>query len=135
MLDVLHWISFQNRITDLLWETLLGLTPGYLRDLCCTTSSSSCCASLCSTEQGVFIVPIALPSNKLIVSFTHRTATKQNRAFSVIGPLLGNGLPLTMRLFHRVQSDSVYAHLKLYFSATLRSGALLVVKKVALYTF
>src|SRR5688572_15352964 len=45
-----------------------------------------------STERGVLIVPFA------------RTATKQNRAFSVVGPS-----PFGARLHPRIHSESFYA--------------------------
>ena len=58
------------------------------------------CRSLRSTERGVLMVPFA------------RTATKQNRAFSVVGPSLWNGLPLALRLHPRIHSESFYSCLK-----------------------
>src|ERR1043165_3309663 len=86
MLNVLQWLPLLQRISypiiALAWRSLLGLAPAYLRDLCCPTSSAQGRRSLCSTERGVLMVPFA------------RTATKQNRAFSVVGPSLWNGLPL-----------------------------------------
>jgi len=69
--------------------------------------------SLRSTEQGLLLVPFA------------HTATMQNRAFSVVGPSLWNGLSLALRLFHRIVSNSFYTRLKLSFLAVLESGALL----------
>ena len=56
--------------------------------------------SLRSTGQGLLLVPFA------------HTAFMQNRAFSVVGPSLWNGLSLTLRLFPRVVSNSFYANLK-----------------------
>src|SRR5688572_8190121 len=41
MLDVLHWLPLLQRISyrmiALVWRSLLGLAPAYLRDLCCPT--------------------------------------------------------------------------------------------------
>src|SRR5688572_33317828 len=37
---------------------------------------------------------------------------KQNRAFSVVGPSLWNGLPLMLRLHPRIHSESFYTCLK-----------------------
>jgi len=55
-----------------------------------------------STEQGLILVPFA------------HTATMQNRACSVVGPLLWNGLSLALRLFPGIVSNSFYAHLKTF---------------------
>ena len=104
MLDVLHWLPLLQRISyriiALVWRSLLGLAPAYLRDLCCPTLGAPGRRSLRSTERGVLMVPFA------------RTATKQNRAFSVVGPSLWNGLPLTLRLHPRIHSESFYTCLK-----------------------
>jgi len=59
--------------------------------------------SLPSTERGFLIVPFA------------HTTTKQNHAFSVVCPSLWNGLPLALRLFPRIATNSFYAHLKVSF--------------------
>ena len=104
MLDVLHWLPLLQRISyrmiALVWRSLLGLAPAYLRDLCCPTLGAPGRRSLRSTERGVLMVPFA------------RTATKQNRAFSVVGPSLWNGLPLMLRLHPRIHSESFYTCLK-----------------------
>src|SRR6218665_1535090 len=93
MLDVL-------RIISLVWRSLLGLAPAYLRDLCHTTTVIPGRRSLRSTGQGLLLVPFA------------HTAIMQNPAFSVVGPSLWNGLSLALRLFPRIVSNSFYAHLK-----------------------
>ena len=58
MLDVLHWLPFQQWIifwiTGLVWRCLLGLVPNYLRDLCCPTPGTRGCNSLHSMEWGTF---------------------------------------------------------------------------------
>src|SRR6218665_4219107 len=63
MLDVLHWLPFQQtisyRIISLVWRSLLGLAPAYLRDLCHTTMEIPGRRSLRSTEQGLLLVPFA----------------------------------------------------------------------------
>src|SRR6218665_3640072 len=60
MLDVLHWLPLQqriySRIISLVWRSLLGLAPAYLRDLCCTTLGVSGGRSLRSTERGLLIL-------------------------------------------------------------------------------
>src|SRR6218665_3272704 len=82
----------------------------YLRDLCHTTVGIPGRPSLRSTEQGLLLVPFA------------HTAIMQNRAFSVVGPSLWNGLSLAPRLFPRIVSNSFYAHLKTFLFA--RAGIL-----------
>src|SRR6218665_181646 len=65
------------RIISLIWRSLLGLAPAYIRDLCHTTMGIPGRRSLRSTEQGLLLVPFA------------HTAIMQNRAFSV--PRFGMG--------------------------------------------
>src|SRR6218665_3148136 len=106
MLDVLHWLPLKQRISyriiSLIWRLLLGLAPAYHRDLCHTTMGIPGRRSLRSTEQGLLLVPFA------------HTAIMQNRALSVVGPSLWNGLSLALRLFTRIASNSFYAHLKTF---------------------
>ena len=63
MLDVLHWLPLQQRISyriiSLIWGSLLGLAPAYLRDLCHTTMGIPGRPSLRSTQQGLLLVPFA----------------------------------------------------------------------------
>lgn len=95
-LDILpQRVSF--RIISLIWRSLTDLAlEAYLR----TTLIAPGRRSPLFNEQGVFIAPFA------------RTTTKQNRYFSVIGPSLWGGLPLALRLFHLVHSDSVCSPIK-----------------------
>ena len=106
MLDVLLWLPFQQRISyriiTLVWRCLLGLALAYLRDLCHTTMGIPGRRSLRSIGQGLLLVPFA------------HTAIMQNRAFSVVGPSLWNGLSMALQLFHRIVSNSFYAHLKTF---------------------
>src|ERR1043165_7109755 len=88
------------RIIALVWRSLLGLAPTYLRDLCCPTVSAQGRRFLRSTEWGMLMVPFAC------------TATKQHCAFSVVGPSLWNGLPLALRLHPRIHAESFYSCLK-----------------------
>src|SRR6218665_3525442 len=117
MLDVLHWLPLQQRISyriiSLIWRSLLGLAPAYLRDLSHTTMGIPGRRSLRSTEQGLVLVPFA------------HTATMQNRAFSVVGLSLWNGLSLALRLFPRIVSNSFYAHLKTFILGLTGTKALL----------
>src|SRR6218665_2367626 len=89
MLDVLRWLPLQQRtifrIGAMVWRRILGLAPAYLRDLCHPTPGTRGCSSLRSSEQGLLFVPFA------------RTSTTQARAFSVVGPSVWNGLPLSQR--------------------------------------
>jgi len=101
------------RIVALVRRSLLSLAPAYLRDPCCTTMGIPGRRCLRSTELYVLIGPFA------------RTATKTNRAFSVVGPSLWSGLSLAQSLFTRVLSDTFYAYLKtLLFSRTGIGSAL-----------
>src|SRR6218665_859020 len=104
MLDVLHWLPLQQRIIFrigvMVWRCILGLAPAYLRDLCRPTPGTRGCRSLPSSEEGLFFVPFA------------RTSTTQARAFSVVGPSVWNGLPLSQRLLPRILSDTFYSSLK-----------------------
>src|SRR6218665_3245559 len=111
MLDGLHWLPLQQRISyriiSLVWRSLLGLTLTHLRGLCCTTMGIPGRRSLRSTKCSFLIVPFA------------HTTTKQNHAFSVVGPSLWYGLSLALRLYPRILSNSFYAHLKTFlFSRT-----------------
>ena len=82
MLDVLHWLPLNQRISypiiTLVWRSLLAFVPDYLRELCCTTFSAPGRRPLRSTEQGLLIVHIA------------QEVSKQNSIFSVVRPSLWN---------------------------------------------
>ena len=84
MRDVLHWLPIKQRIeyrtAALVWRCMLGLAPAYLSELCSSLSTGGL-RSLRSAEQGLLTVPFA------------RTSTKQNRAFSVVGPRPGIASP------------------------------------------
>src|SRR6218665_3881795 len=59
MLDVLHWLPLQQRITfrivAMVWRCILGLAPAYLRDLCHPTPGTRGCSSLRSSEKGLLL--------------------------------------------------------------------------------
>src|SRR6218665_1082738 len=74
------------RIGAMVWRCILGLAPAYLRDLCCPTPGTRGRSSLRSSEQELLFVPFAC------------TSTTLARAFSVVGPSVWNGLPLSQRL-------------------------------------
>src|SRR6218665_2194563 len=60
-------------------------------------------ARLSRPQQGLLRVPFA------------RTSTMQSRAFSVVGPLVWNGLPLVLRSLPRVFSQKFLQQLKTLF--------------------
>src|SRR6218665_3159594 len=72
MLDVLHWLPLQQRISyriiSLIWRSLLGLAPAYLRDLSHTTMGIPGRRSLRSTEQGLLLVPFCNRNRNLKTS-------------------------------------------------------------------
>ena len=104
MLETLYWLFIRQhiayRIASLVWRCQMGLAPTYLRDLCRPVSGDQGCRSLRSSGRGILIVPFA------------RTATMQNRAFSVVGPTVWNGIYLELRLLPRTLSDTFYTNLK-----------------------
>src|SRR6218665_1354515 len=117
MLDVLHWLPAEQRISyriaSLVWRCLVGLAPVYLRELCCPPVSAMSSRSLCSSQQGLLLVPFAC------------TSTKQIRAFSVVGPSTWNGLPSELRIFNRTTSPAFFLTLRLLCLTVLVLGALL----------
>src|SRR6218665_1565297 len=90
MRDVLHWIPVSQRIlyriSALVWRSVTGCAPSYLTELCRPVSDLASRRALRSSARGELLVPRA------------RSALKQRRAFSVIGPSTWNELPLTLRL-------------------------------------
>src|SRR6218665_3195007 len=72
----------------------------YLTDLCRPSLSARSTRHFRSAEQGLLHVPFA------------RTSTMQSRAFSVVGPLVWNGLPLALRSPPRVFSQKFLQQLK-----------------------
>src|SRR6218665_1730834 len=83
MLDVLHWLPAEQRISyriaSLVWRCLLGLAPLYLHELCCPLHSAMSSRSLRSSQQSLLLVQFA------------RTSTKQSRAFPLWVPRSGMG--------------------------------------------
>src|SRR6218665_1923831 len=72
----------------------------YLLELFILTSACSGRRSLRSASKGGFLVPRA------------RTATRQKRAFSIVGPSVWNDLPSELRSLRRDLSSSFYKLLK-----------------------
>jgi len=104
MRDVLHWLPVQQRIhyriSSIVWHCILGNVPSYLLDLFILPSACSGRRSLRSASKGDFVVPRA------------RTATRQKRAFSIVGPSVGNGLLSDLRSLLEDLSSSFYKLLK-----------------------
>ena len=103
MRDILHWLPVQQRIfyriSSIVWHCVLGNAP-YLLELFTLTSACSGRRSLRSASKGDFAVPRA------------RTATRQKRAFSIVGPSVWNDLPSELRSPPRDLSSSFYKLLK-----------------------
>src|SRR6218665_1391327 len=104
MRDVMHWLSLRQRIefrvAVLGWYSLIRQVPAYLTNLCRPSLSARSTRHLRSAEQGLLDVPFA------------RTSTTQSRAFSVVGPLVWNGLPLALQSLPRVFSQKFLQQLK-----------------------
>src|SRR6218665_3867253 len=117
MLDVLHWLPAEQRISyriaSRVWRCLLGLASVYLRELCCPPLRAMSSRSLRFSQQGLLLVPFA------------RTSTKQIRAFSVVGPLTWNGLPSELSIFNRTTSPAFFFTLRLLCLTVLVLEALL----------
>src|SRR6218665_2643165 len=101
MRDVLHWLPVQQRIhyriSSIVWHCFLGNAPSYLLELFILISACSGRRSLCSASKGDFLVPRA------------RNATRQKRAFSIVGPSVWNDLPSELRSLPRNLSSSFYS--------------------------
>src|SRR6218665_3822143 len=102
MRDVLHCLPLRQiiefRVYVLVWYSLIG--QAYLTDLCSPSLSTRSTRHLRSAEQGLLHVPFP------------RTSTMKSRAFSVVGPLVWNGLPLTLRSLPKVFSQKFLQQLK-----------------------
>src|SRR6218665_3972640 len=109
-----NWLPLSQRIpfrvAVLVWYSLICQGPVYLADLCCLLTARST-RHLRSAEQGLLHVPFA------------RTFTMQSRAFSVVGPLVWNGLPLALRSLPRVFSQKFLQQLKTTLFGALGLGA------------
>src|SRR6218665_967958 len=88
------------RISSIVWHCVLGNAPSYLLELFILTSACSGRRSLRSAPKGDFLVPLA------------RTATRQKRAFSIVGPSVWTGLLSELRSLPRDLSSSFYKLLK-----------------------
>src|SRR6218665_3033652 len=77
------------RVAVLVWYSIIGQAPAYITDLCRPSLSARSTRHLRSAEQGLLHVPFA------------RTSIMQSQAFSVVGCLVWNGLPLGLRSLPR----------------------------------
>src|SRR6218665_4045849 len=83
----------------------------YLLELFILTSSCSGRQSIRSASRGDFVVPHA------------RTAIKQHRAFSIVGPSVWNSLPSEIRSLPRDLSSSFYKLLKTFIFVQAWAGS------------
>src|SRR6218665_617952 len=115
MRGTLHWLPVRQRINyrlyTIVWRCVLGIAPTYLLELFILTSSCSGLQSLRSASRGDFVVPHA------------RTAIKQHRAFSIVGPSVWNSLPSEIRSLPRDLSSSFYKLLKIFNFVRAWSGS------------
>ena len=106
MHHILHWLPLRHhilyRLCSLVWQCVLGSAPRYLRSIFTLSSSLTGRSALRSSSRGDFLVPFA------------RTATKQRRAFSIVGPTTWNDLPSFLRLSPRTHYTSFYTQLKTF---------------------
>ena len=107
MRDVLHWLPVAQRISyrvaALVSRCILGCAPSYLCDLCHPVSDVITCRVLRSVTRGDLLVPRA------------RLATRQRRAFSVVGSSTWNDLPFELRLQLLTNPTGFYKSLKTFF--------------------
>src|SRR6218665_242269 len=85
-----------------MYESYLTDTPSYLTDLCRPVSDLASRRALRSSARGELSVHRA------------RSALKQRRAFSVIGPFTWNELHLTLRLLPQNNMSSFCRRLKTF---------------------
>src|SRR6218665_3909130 len=64
-----------------------------------------------------------LKEQRALLSTISRTSTTQARAFSVVGPSVWNGLPLSQTLLSRILSDTFYSSLKTLLFSRARVGS------------
>src|SRR6218665_1691 len=104
---VIHWLPVSQRIlyriAAFVWRSVTGCAPSYLTDLCRPVSDLASRRALDSSARDELLVPRA------------RSALKQRRAFSVIGPSsTWNERPLTLRLLPQNNLSSFCKLLKTF---------------------
>src|SRR6218665_2017632 len=99
MRDTLHWLPIAQRISYriavLVWRCLLGSGR---RERCRPVSGLPGRRALRSYATGQLLVSCA------------KTATRQRRAFSIVGPSTWNGLPLEIRILPK-NNESAFCRL------------------------
>jgi len=114
-LHALHWLPvwqrIHNRLSSIVWRCVLGIARTCLLELFILTSSSTGRQSLRSAFRGDFVVHHA------------RTASKQHKAFSIVGPSAWNSLPSEIRSVPRDLSSSFYKLLKTFIFAYAWAGS------------
>src|SRR6218665_1034651 len=115
MRDTLHWLPVRQRIryrlSTIVWRCALGIAPTYLLELFILTSSCTGRQYLRFASRGDFVVTHA------------RTAIKQHRAFSIVGPSLWNSLPPEICSLPRDLSSLFYKLLKTFIFARAWAGS------------
>src|SRR6218665_2481159 len=115
MRDALRWLPVRQRIhyrlSTIVWRRVLGIAPTYLMELFILTSSCTGGQSLRSASTGDCVVPCA------------RTAIKQHRTFSIVGPSVWNSLPSEIRSLSRDLPGSFYKLLKTFIFARAWAGS------------
>jgi Reverse transcriptase (RNA-dependent DNA polymerase) len=106
MRDVLHWLPFPQRtvyrVSALVWLCFEGLAPSYLQELCRPSSGVMRRSTLRSANQAELLVPFS------------RTSIRQERSFSVAGPMTWNSLPPALRLLPRGNHTAFFSQLKTF---------------------
>src|SRR6218665_3630609 len=115
MRDTLHWLPVRQRIhyrlSTIVWRCVLGIVPTYLLELFILTLSCTGRQSLRSASRGDFVVHHA------------RTAFKQHRAFSIVGPSAWNTLPSEICSLPQDLSSSFYKLLKTFIFVGVWAGS------------
>src|SRR6218665_129045 len=102
---MLHWLPVAQRIyyrvaAVLVWRCLISSVPAYFYETCSSAPSVSGRRAFRSTVSGQLMLLRAT------------TATRQRRAFSIVGSSTWNGLPLEVRLLPKNNESVFYRLLK-----------------------
>src|SRR6218665_1508785 len=98
LICVTRYIGSQLLRAVSVWRCLLGGAPGYLCELCRPVSGLPGRRALRSSVTDQLLVPRAKP------------ATRQRRAYSIVGPSTWNGLPLEIRILPK-NNESAFCRL------------------------
>src|SRR6218665_2949635 len=115
MRDTLHWLPVRQcilyRVSTIAWRCILGVAPAFLSELFVPSSSCPGRRSLRSASRGDYLISRSY------------TAIKQNRAFSVAGPSIWNGLPFELHSLPHNFSSPFYSLLKPFLFAQDWAGS------------